>query len=210
MQYRFFVGEETRTLYRETPEYELFSIPQGGRWPNNWEWKYDFPDIKEDLRRDLRRFFAFLALKILFWCGVKVKRGTPEYTYAPKYVEVDSRDVIQALVRKLDEKQKRNIADGYMIIVGPRELRELAGMAKMWGPLRFSAQMEYGYQGAMNYPPGARQTNYYIYDVPIVVLPDFVGVAVIPDFTGTASKRMTEHKVTDRYGFPLDGREWRW
>lgn len=196
MEYRFAIVEEVKTLYRSTPEYELFNLPKRGRWPNNWEWKYDFPDIKEDLKRDLRRLITIFALALLRLCGAKVDRGTPEYTRSPRYIQVNSKNAIDAILDKLDNLQQHRLYEGSMILVGPKEFSELRGMADLWGPLQFRVQKEFGYSQPAQYPRGARETGYYMLDVPVVVIPDFVGVAVIPDFTGTASKRIIEQRIS--------------
>lgn len=186
MRYRFYFEKIDRFLARIPNEYELNNLPKRGVWPRNWEWTYDTPDFWRNLRADIRHFLAHLCLRMLKRLGVSVDLGLPAYTEKVSYIDVDAQSVIDAIYRKLTERQRLGIyRDRGLILVGPREVQELYPLTDYNRPVRFNAPVEYWTTKTDRY--GGYDVRFEIYDVPVVVLPDFDGIAIVPSDLGQSA-----------------------
>jgi len=189
MIYRFTLGNEIRQLVRVPAIFEITAIPARGRWPHNWEWTYDFPDLWRDIGWELRRLLFLVAAWAVRKSGAVVRKGQPEYSYKVSYAEVNTDRVTDAIFKKLSEYQRQELYEGAMILVGPGEFRELISLDDRNYPALFSVQQKYGFATPKRSPDELYNVRYYLCDIPVVYLPDFVGIAVVPDFAKLARKR---------------------
>lgn len=190
MIYRFTLGNEIRQLLRVPAIFEITAIPARGRWPRNWEWTYDFPDLWRDIGWELRYLLFLVVVWALRKSGAVVRKGQPEYSYKINYAEVNTDRVADAIFKKLSEYQRQQLYEGAMILVGPGELDQLRSLEAMTYPGMFTIQGKYWFATPQRWPPDEPyDVRYYLCDIPVVYLPDFVGIAVVPDFAKLARKR---------------------
>ena len=180
MIYRFLAQEERRTIVNINRDFDLTNPPKAV-WTKDWEWIYDFPDIKRNLALSIKSAIFRLSLWLIKFLGGKVKSAQPEYAYSVNYVDIDTERIQEAIMRKLSESQMNRLGrDELMIIVGAREFHELQ---RLNDNFTFMLDLRYGERHG-------ERSNIYMLGVPVVVLVDFVGLAIVPDFKGDRIKRL--------------------
>lgn len=179
MNYRWYAMREERVMVaRETALFEIHTLPARGQWRENWGGSYTESEIWADIRQDLRHILARFGLWVARTCGVPIRKGVPEYTVQHNWVEVDTTRLLDAIMAKLTEYERRRLADNCMILCGPDVLAELSNI-----------QSPFSFQGSLRLVEyrtdhrGRLEPIVRIFGVPVVCLNDFKGVAVIPDMT---------------------------
>lgn len=142
----------------------------------------DYPVFSwQPIANNIRYALFRLGMLLLRKSDAKIRKPGMVVRRSVDYIDIDSDNLVKVLRQKLDERQFVGLArNKSMILIG----------AKEWGELRnvvdealFIVQMRYAER------KGGRPI-YYFMDVPVAVLPDFVGVAVVPDFTGMHVQRL--------------------
>jgi hypothetical protein len=111
-------------------------------------------------------------------------------------VVVDTAALADTLMRKLNERQHYALfkADR-MIVIGPDAFDPLRRMEKEF---MFTVAL----RGVASTPQGRRSYDYdlhfFHYKIPVLFLPDFVGIALLPDLTNQVEKITEDEYYRER------------
>lgn len=165
--YKYFQYVETKkfNVYQKT-----LIIPIKPRFHSNWEWKYDFPEI----RRKFYQLLLFYFKSFVIWL-VNVMNITEYPCYYESSMKEISTDSLEDFIFK-------NLEDSYnylynqkcMIIFGPdvrNDLMKLTQSFEFSGRLRFEANIQ-------------RERILFFQDIPMIYIPTISGVHILPDATG--------------------------
>jgi hypothetical protein len=198
MRIRFFDPQEERTTLFVS-EYEIRTWLRRGAWPHNWEWTYDFPDLRRDLVADIKFYLAHFCLNVLTWLGVYIQKGFPHETTRVSYREIETDDILTAIETQIEQHMRQLAREPSMIVIGPEARRELMSV---YEPFACSIEMRLGERRMEDGPFGEPVSvdNMYVCGIPVFFVPWFRGVVVLPDMTGHWSRDLMDRRVTDRRG----------
>jgi len=126
MRYRFYLSRELRRVILPLRDFDIVSPPKP-EWVPNWEFVYDFPDIRKNLALHVRLLMFHLAMWFIRKIGGKVLVPIPEYETTVDYVDVCTQKISDAIMLKLDEYHKQRAArEDIMIVVGASDFREIS------------------------------------------------------------------------------------
>jgi hypothetical protein len=196
MRLRFFNPQESREVLYET-EYEIQTWLRRGKWVTDWEWVYDFPDLRRDLIADFKFCVAHFCLKVLSWLGVVVAEGRRHEAVAVSYEEIETDEIFGAIETQMEQYYSR-FMEPSMIIIGPDARRELMNI---YEPFTFPLEVRLGERKLAEGPFGKPVTvdNMYVNNVPCLFVPSATGITVLPDMTGHWSKNLLGQRAVGRY-----------
>lgn len=175
MIYRFYQREFKEIYTPPLFDYEVANAPK----PVSLD---DYPVFSwQPISINIRYALFYLSMFLLRKSGAKVRKPNMVVRQSVDYITINSDDLVKVLMQKLSERQFIGLArNRCMILIGAKEWCELHGATD---EMLFTVQMRYG-------ESRDGRPSYYFMDVPVAVLPDFVGVAVVPDFTGMHVQRL--------------------
>ena len=183
---RFLERHYTSRMVRRAADWDV-TLPPPMRWPVNWEWTYTFTQAWAGLKRSLRWKLAHLCLGLLKRLGGQVTVGEPLFVDETVYQPVLIEDLATAIFAKLNEVERDRLYHperGHgLILVGPDALPQLLRELE---PRPFYIEREYAYapRGYGRYSDPVAVVSRGTVQIPVLYLPDFVGIAVIPDLAG--------------------------
>ena len=188
MRYRFYLSRELRRVILPLRDFDIVSPPKP-EWVPNWEFVYDFPDIRKNLALHVRLWMFHFAMWFIQKIGGKVSPPTPEYETTVDYVDVCTQKISDAIMLKLDEYHKQRAArEDIMIVVGASDFKEIPRIDE-----DFQFVMEIRYAQKVE-DRNRLRTDYYLCGVPVFVLRDFDGIAVMPDFSKQTVRKLIDSR----------------
>ena len=174
-------------MVRQAADWDV-SLPPPVHWPVNWEWTYTFTQAWDGWKRTLKRKLARFCLDVVKWAGGRVVPGEPLFVDEKYYRPVRTDDLVTTLFAKLSEYERGRLYNPQrkehgLILVGPDAMPQLQRELE---PRPFYIEREYAYtpRGYGRYGDPVAVVTRGTVQIPIIYLPDFVGIAVIPDLAG--------------------------
>ncbi|RTK99384.1 MAG: hypothetical protein EKK57_09670 [Proteobacteria bacterium] len=158
--------------------------PTKPRFHNNWEWRYDFPEIKQKFYQ----LFIFFYKKVLLFLVSKARLEDFACHYEPHMTQVDTEDIEDFIFKNLRDNQKISYlyTNKSTIIFGPDirpKLMKVVNSFQFSGNFRFQANI----QG---------ENILFFYEIPMIYLPTISGIHIVPDLTGKWSESLQRVEPT--------------
>ena len=177
----YFNIEETRQFDYNN---RIILNPTKPKFHKDWEWHYDFPEVK----RKLYQLILFFYKKILLYLLNKAKLTDFAYLYETRLNRVEVKDIETFIFKNLRDNQKIShlYSTKCAIIFGPDvrpELMKLTNSFEFSGKFKFQVNI----QG---------QNILFFYEIPMIYLPTISGIHIIPDITGKWTEALQREEPT--------------
>lgn len=167
--HRYFNLTETRIFHYDQ---KVLTTPIKPRFHKNWEWKYDFPEIK----LKVYQLIVFFYKKLLLYLVSKANLTDFACHYEPHMIQVEVENIEEFIFNNLRDNGKISYlyTNKSAIIFGPDtrpELMKIVNSFELSGAFKFQANV----QG---------QNILFFYEIPMIYLPTISGIHIVPDITG--------------------------
>lgn len=165
--YKYFRANEIQKFdfYKET-----LVCPLKPRFHKDWEWTYDFPEIRNKVFKIIKYYYYVVLL--YFVCKARLVEHPCYYEYNMK--EVGIPDLEEFIFKNIRDSCKYLYNQKCMIIFGPDVrvvLLKLTQSFELSGRFKFQVNSQDG-------------PLLFYQDIPMIYIPTISGVHVLPDATG--------------------------
>lgn len=145
------------------------------RWPDGWEWQYDFPDIWLDIKATINHWARLLWIRAARSVGYSIKRND-SYTEMVS-VRVPVKDINEA-IDKLPLAQMV-MREPIMVVVGMEKYHQLMKLERDFLGIRVDKMVGSG-------------PNVFIFSIPVILSRLCEGMMILPDMTGGCKYQLIE------------------
>lgn len=176
--YKYFQYVETKkfNVYQKT-----LIIPIKPRFHSNWEWKYDFPEIRRKFYQLLLFYFQSFVIWLL---------NVTKFTEYPCYYEASMNEIsvddIKEFIYKNVKDTKYFYSQECMIIFGPDVRADLKKITSS-----FELSVNFHFQANIH-----GESLLFFQDIPLVYVPTVSGIHILPDVTGHWKERIEKAEPT--------------
>lgn len=176
--YKHFRYVETKrnNVYQKT-----LITPSRPRFHRNWEWKYDFPEM----RRKFYQLLLFYYQSFAAWLINSAKLTEYPCYYESSMSEI-STDNIEEFIYKSVKDTRSFYNQKCMIIFGPDVRAELMKVVSS-----FELSVNFHFQANIH-----NERLLFFQDIPLVYVPTVSGIHVLPDATGNWKERIEKVEPT--------------
>ena len=165
--YKYFrVVESKKFSYGQ----KILITPEKPRFHKNWEWKYDFPEI----RKKIYQVILYYYKSFVIWLINKLNLTEYPCYYESSMKEIEISDLEEFIYRNVQEACKYLYNQKCMIVFGPDVRSDLIKLTQ-----------SFEFSGRFKFEVNTRDERLLFFqDIPMVYIPTISGVHVLPDATG--------------------------